>query len=188
MENMAKFQDEESTDEPSQIGTDVRGEALDRSIERSREFLLSCQDEEGYWVDELEANVTISAELIFFMHFTDQLDSVKQDQIVKYILHLQREDGSWPLFYGGLCDINSTVEAYMALKMAGLPADQEEMVRARQAIFANGGIKKTRVFTKMFLAMFGQVSWDDCPAVPAEIILLPNWTFITTKRINLHGC
>ena len=61
MENMAKFQDEESTDEPSQIGTDVRGEALDRSIVRSREFLLSCQDEEGYWVDELEANVTISA-------------------------------------------------------------------------------------------------------------------------------
>ena len=175
MENMAKFQDEESVDEPSQTGTDVRGEALDRSIERSREFLLSCQDEEGYWVDELEANVTISAELIFFMHFTDRLDPVKQDRIVKYILHLQREDGSWPLFYGGLCDINSTVEAYMALKMAGLPADQEEMVRARQAIFANGGIQKTRVFTKMFLAMFGQVSWDDCPAVPVEIILLPNW-------------
>ena len=184
MENMAKFQDEESTDEPSQTGTDVRGEALDRSIERSREFLLSCQDEEGYWVDELEANVTISAELIFFMHFTDRLDSVKQDQIVKYILHLQREDGSWPLFYGGLCDINSTVEAYMALKMAGLPADQEEMVRARQAIFANGGIKKTRVFTKMFLAMFGQVSWDDCPAVPVEIILFPHGFFFNIYEIS----
>lgn len=184
MENTAKFQDEESTDEPSQTGTDVRGEALDRSIERSREFLLSCQDEEGYWVDELEANVTISAELIFFMHFTDRLDSVKQDQIVKYILHLQREDGSWPLFYGGLCDINSTVEAYMALKMAGLPADQEEMVRARQAIFANGGIKKTRVFTKMFLAMFGQVSWDDCPAVPVEIILFPHGFFFNIYEIS----
>ena len=184
MENMAKFQDEESVDEPSQTGTDVRGEALDRSIERSREFLLSCQDEEGYWVDELEANVTISAELIFFMHFTDRLDPVKQDRIVKYILHLQREDGSWPLFYGGLCDINSTVEAYMALKMAGLPADQEEMVRARQAIFANGGIQKTRVFTKMFLAMFGQVSWDDCPAVPVEIILFPHGFFFNIYEIS----
>ena len=184
MEDMAKFQDEESTDEPPQTGTDVRGEALDRSIERSREFLLSCQDEEGYWVDELEANVTISAELIFFMHFTDRLDPVKQDQIVKYLLHLQREDGSWSLFYGGLCDINSTVEAYMALKMAGLPADQEEMVRARQAIFANGGIKKTRVFTKMFLAMFGQVSWDDCPAVPVEIILFPHGFFFNIYEIS----
>ena len=89
MENMAKPQDEIPAQEPSQIGMDVRGEVLDRSIERSREFLLSCQDEEGYWVDELEANVTISAELIFFMHFTDRLDPVKQDQIVKYLLHLQ---------------------------------------------------------------------------------------------------
>ena len=161
--------------ESPQLGEGVKGEALDQSIESSQDYLLSVQNGEGYWVDELEANVTISAEYIFFMHFTGRLDPVKQDKVVNYLLHKQREDGSWPLFYGGLCDINSTVESYMALKMAGLPADREEMVRARQAIFANGGIKKTRVFTKMFLAMFGQLSWDDCPAVPVEIILFPNW-------------
>ena len=172
MENIDKLQ---QFVEPSNTSLNFKEEALDQSIERSRNFLLSIQNGEGYWVDELEANVTISAEYIFFMHFTDRLDLVKQDKVVKYLLHQQREDGSWPLFYGGLCDINSTVESYMALKMAGLPAEQEEMVRARQAIFSNGGIKNTRVFTKMFLAMFGQVSWDDCPAVPAEIILLPNW-------------
>jgi squalene-hopene/tetraprenyl-beta-curcumene cyclase len=183
MENMAKTEGLDSGG-PSKTKIDVRDEALDGSIERSREFLLSCQNEEGYWVDELEGNVTISAELIFFMHFTDRLDPVKQDQIVKYLLHLQREDGTWPLFYGGLCDINSTVEAYMAMKMAGLPADREEMVRARQAIFANGGIKKTRVFTKMFLAMFGQLSWDDCPAVPVEIILLPNNFYFNIYEIS----
>jgi squalene-hopene/tetraprenyl-beta-curcumene cyclase len=171
MENMEKLQGIESP----QSGVGVNGEALDQSIESSRDYLLSIQNGEGYWVDELEANVTISAEYIFFMHFTGRLDPVKQDQVVKYLLHQQREDGSWSLFYGGLCDINSTVESYMALKMAGLPADRKEMVRARQAVFANGGIKKTRVFTKMFLAMFGQLSWDECPAVPVEIILFPNW-------------
>ena len=161
--------------ESPQPGEGIKGEALDQSIESSQDYLLSVQNGEGYWVDELEANVTISAEYVFFMHFTGRLDPVKQDKVVNYLLHKQREDGSWPLFYGGLCDINSTVESYMALKMAGLPADREEMVRARQAVFANGGIKKTRVFTKMFLAMFGQLSWDDCPAVPVEIILFPNW-------------
>jgi squalene-hopene/tetraprenyl-beta-curcumene cyclase len=171
MENMAKSQDKESP----QSGEGIKREALDQSIESSQNYLLSVQNGEGYWVDELEANVTISAEYIFFMHFTGRLDPVKQDKVVNYLLYQQREDGSWPLFYGGLCDINSTVESYMALKMAGLPADREEMVRARQAIFTNGGIKKTRVFTKMFLAMFGQLSWDDCPAVPVEIILFPNW-------------
>ena len=171
MENIEKPQGVES----AQLGEGVKGEALNQSIESSQDYLLSVQNGEGYWVDELEANVTISAEYIFFMHFTGRLDPVKQDKVVNYLLHKQREDGSWPLFYGGLCDINSTVESYMALKMAGLPADREEVVRARQAIFANGGIKKTRVFTKMFLAMFGQLSWDDCPAVPVEIILFPNW-------------
>ena len=172
MENMII---EQQNAEASNTAGDVAKNELDRSIERSREFLLSRQTEEGYWVDELEANVTISAEYIFFMHFTDRLDLAKQEKVVKYLLHQQREDGSWPLFHGGLCDINSTVESYMALKMAGLPADREEMVRARQAIFANGGIKNTRVFTKIFLAMFGQISWDVCPAVPVELILFPNW-------------
>ena len=184
MENIVKQDEVNSAGEASKVEVNVNGETLNRAIERSREFLLSRQHKDGYWVDELEANVTISAELIFFMHFTDRLDLVKQDQIVKYLLDLQREDGSWALFYDGLCDINSTVEAYMALKMAGLPADRDEMVRARKAIFANGGIKKTRVFTKMFLAMFGQVSWDDCPAVPVEIILLPNSFYFNIYEIS----
>ena len=126
---------------------------LNRSIERSRNYLLSRQHKKGYWVDELEANVTISAEMIFFMHFTDRLDTDRQQKIVNYLIYMQREDGSWPLFHGGLCDINSTVESYMALKIAGVPADQEAMVRARNAIHKNGGIKKTRVFTKIRFCM-----------------------------------
>ena len=142
MENIDKPQHcvDSSNTRPS-----LKEKTLDQSIERSRNFLLSIQNEDGYWVDELESNVTISAEFIFFMHFTGRLDSLKQEKIVKYLLRQQRDDGSWSLFYGGLCDINSTVESYMALKMAGLPADQEEMVQARQAIFSNGGIKNTRV-------------------------------------------
>ena len=157
---------------------------LNRSIEQSRNYLLSRQHEQGYWVDELEANVTISAELIFFMHFTDRLDTERQKKIVNYLLYMQRDDGSWPLFHGGLCDINSTVESYMALKMAGISADHEAMVRARNAIHKNGGIKNTRVFTKIFLAMFGQISWDVCPAIPMEIILLPNSFYFNIYEIS----
>jgi squalene-hopene/tetraprenyl-beta-curcumene cyclase len=148
---------------------------LDSAIHKSHDFLLSQQTEEGYWVDELESNATISAELIFFMHFTKTVDLKKQKKITNYLIYKQREDGSWPLYFGGPCDINSTVESYMALKIAGIPVDQPEMIRAREAIFKNGGIKVTRVFTKIFLAMFGQISWEVCPAIPVEIILLNKW-------------
>ena len=147
---------------------------LDSAIHKSHDFLLSRQTEEGYWVDELESNATITAELIFFMYFTETVDFEKQKKITTYLLHTQREDGSWPLYFGGPCDINSTVESYMALKLAEIPESRPEMIRAREAIFANGGIKSTRVFTKIFLAMFGQISWEVCPAVPVEIILLKN--------------
>ena len=147
---------------------------LDSAIHKSRDFLLSRQTEEGYWVDELESNATITAELIFFMYFSGTVDLEKQKKITTYLLHTQREDGSWPLYFGGPCDINSTVESYMALKLAEISGSRPEMIRAREAIFANGGIKSTRVFTKIFLAMFGQISWEVCPAVPVEIILLKN--------------
>ena len=148
---------------------------LDSAINKSRDFLLSRQTKDGYWVDELESNATITAELIFFMHFTETVDLEKQKKLTNYLLHKQREDGSWPLYFGGPCDINSTVESYMAIKLSGIPEDLPEMIRAREAIFANGGIKGTRVFTKIFLAMFGQISWEVCPAVPVEIILLKKW-------------
>ncbi|MBT3515800.1 MAG: squalene--hopene cyclase [Nitrospina sp.] len=150
-------------------------ERLDFAINKSRDFLLSRQTEDGYWVDELESNATITAELIFFMHFTKTVDLVKQKKLINYLLHKQRKDGSWPLYFGGPCDINSTVESYMALKLSGVPEDLPEMIRAREAIFANGGIKGTRVFTKIFLAMFGQIPWEVCPAIPVEIILLKKW-------------
>ena len=147
---------------------------LEKSIEASRNYFLSQQYPEGYWVEKLESNATITAEYIFFMHFMGRLDPVKIEKCANYLLHKQREDGSWPLYYGGPCDINSTVESYLALKMAGISADREEMVKAREVIFANGGIPKTRVFTKIFLAMLGQCSWDVTPAVPVEIVLFPN--------------
>ena len=136
---------------------------LDQAILNSQDYLLSRQEEEGYWVDELESNATITAELIFFMHFTERVDQEKQEKLANYLLEIQRDDGSWPLYYGGPCDINSTVECYLALKMAGLSADRPELKKARAAILDNGGIQKTRVFTKIFLAMLGQISWDPIP-------------------------
>jgi len=158
--------------------------ALDRGIERSREYLLSRQSSGGFWVDELESNATITAELIFFMHMTGRVDAEKQEKFANYLLRTQRQDGSWTLYYDGPCDINSTVECYMALKMAGFSPDHPALVKARSAVLANGGIKKTRVFTKIFLAMFGQISWDVPPAVPVEVVLLPNGCWMNIYEIS----
>ncbi|MEK6559251.1 MAG: squalene--hopene cyclase, partial [Planctomycetota bacterium] len=52
-------------------------------------------------------------------------------------------------------------------------ADEPFMQKARQCILDMGGIMKANCFTKIYLAMFGQVDWQAVPAVPAEMILFP---------------
>ena len=47
--------------------------------------------------------------------------------------------------------------------------------RAADWIRAAGGIPATRVFTRIWLALFGEWSWDDLPVMPPELIYLPAW-------------
>ena len=157
---------------------------LNTAIDRSCDYLLSIQDREGFWVAELESNATITAEYIFFMHFMDIPDPVRIEKCVQYLLQRQQADGGWNLFYGASSNISTTVEAYMALKMAGIAPDRPEMARARECIFSLGGIRATRVFTKIFLAMLGQISWDVVPAMPVEIILLPTWFYFNIYEMS----
>ena len=157
---------------------------LEEAIRKSSEYLLSQQDEEGFWIAELEANATVTAELVMIMRMMGVDDPAKRQKCVNYLFHYQQEDGSWPMFYGAEGDVSVTVEAYMALKMAGVPADRPEMAKAREFIFSHGGIRATRIFTKMFLALFGQISWDDLPAMPVEINLLPNWFYFNIYELS----
>ena len=66
-------------------------------------------------------------------------------------------------------DLSTTVESYVALKMAGVDAGDE----TRAYIQREGGIPNARVFTKCFLALLDAWAWQDIPTVPVELILLP---------------
>ena len=92
-----------------------------------------------------------------------------------YILREQREDGTWPIYFGGPSDVNATIEAYFALKLAGVPADDPRMRRARDWVLSVGGVPKARVFTKIWLALFGQWDWRGVPVLPPELMFLPHW-------------
>jgi squalene-hopene/tetraprenyl-beta-curcumene cyclase len=146
---------------------------LDAAIDRSKDYLLSLQHPDGYWVAELESNATMIAEYVFFMHFMAIWSPERVAKCKKTLLKTQQSDGGWPLYYGEASDISTTVECYVALRMAGMDINAPEMVLALKCIFTRGGVRKARVFTKIFLAMLGQCSWDDIPAMPVEIILLP---------------
>ena len=146
---------------------------LDETIDRGAAALLAMQDSDGFWWAELESNVTMAAEHLLLEHFLGIGDASRWAQLCRHLLKRQQADGSWPVYFGGPGDLSITIEAYFALKLAGLAPDRPEMVRARSFVRASGGIAKARIFTKVWLALFGQFEWDALPAMPPEAMLLP---------------
>ncbi|MCL4504198.1 MAG: squalene--hopene cyclase [Deltaproteobacteria bacterium] len=144
-------------------------------MRRAQAAMLSMQHPEGYWWAELESNVTITAEYIMLHRFLG-LDESKVPQMAADILHRQLPNGGWSIWFGDGGELSTSVEAYFALKIAGISPGDPRMIKAREFILARGGALKTRVFTRIFLALFGQVSWDGIPLLPVEFMLLPSWT------------
>ncbi|UFS71357.1 squalene--hopene cyclase [Geomonas sp. RF6] len=157
---------------------------LDRAIEGTRDFFFREQLPKGYWWAELESNVTITAEYVMLHHFMGMVDHAKERKMAKYLLNKQTEEGYWCIYYGGPGDLSTTIEAYFALKLAGYPAEHPAMVKARAFILEQGGIIKARVFTKIFLALFGEFAWFGVPSMPVELILLPNWAYFNMYELS----
>ena len=153
----------------------VQGSTLDRAIAAARAALAALQGRQGYWVFELEADCTIPAEYILMLRFLGESEPVLEKKLATYLRARQAAHGGWPLYHGGDLDISCTVKAYYALKLAGDDIHAPHMVRARQAILARGGAARANVFTRIALALFGQVPWRAVPYIPVEIMLLPRW-------------
>ena len=151
-------------------------DSLDDAIAAATRALLARQKSDGHWVFELEADATIPAEYILLAHYTgDPLDRVLESKLCAYLRRIQNPDGGWPLFYRGDTDISATVKAYYALKLSGESIDAPHMRLARERVLERGGAAMTNVFTRIELALFGQVPWRAVPAMPIEIMHLPRW-------------
>ncbi len=150
-------------------------ERLHKSVEAAQRWLLEDQHPEGFWWGELESNTSITSEYLLLTHHLGIGDPERWAEIAAYLRGKQSAEGYWSQYYEGPGDISTTIETYFALKLAGEDPDAPHMVRAREWILAQGGIAKARVFTKLWLALFGQYDWDRLPVMPAWINLLPTW-------------
>jgi squalene-hopene/tetraprenyl-beta-curcumene cyclase len=143
--------------------------ALDQGVERAAERLLSLQHPDGWWKGELESNATMIAEHLFLLHFLRLRDPETDRLLANELLARRREDGTWSIWFEGPPDLSVTVEAYAALKLTGVDAGDA----TRDFIRRSGGVARTRIFTRAFLALIGQWPWRRLPHVPVELILLP---------------
>src|SRR5438067_9916832 len=173
-----------NTKEVAMLRRRVDATRLDEAIAQASESLVALQHPDGHWVFELEADVTIPSEFILLQHYFGRVEPELQARIAKYIRATQGADGGWPLFHGGALDISASVKAYFALKAAGDPVDAPHMARARAAILAGGGARRCNVFTRILLALFGEVPWRAVPVMPVEIMLLPSWSPFHIAKVS----
>jgi squalene-hopene/tetraprenyl-beta-curcumene cyclase len=145
------------------------------ALDAACRHLLDLQSPEGWWKGELQTNVTMDAEDLLLREFLGVRDPGETAEAATWIRSEQREDGTWANFHGGPADLSTTVEAYTALRLAGDPPEAAHMRAAAAFVRRAGGIEASRVFTRIWLAMFGQWSWDDLPVLPPELMYLPPW-------------
>ncbi len=164
-----------------------RGAPADRvggAIERARRWLLEAQHAGGYWEGELEGDSILESEYILLLAFLGRQESGEARQAARYLLRQQLPDGGWSIYPGGDVDVSASVKGYFALKLTGHAASSPEMQRARRAILAHGGADAVNSFTRFYLALLGQISYEQCPAVPAEFLLLPDWFPVNLYSIS----
>ncbi|MFE9256655.1 squalene--hopene cyclase [Streptomyces sp. NPDC006879] len=154
--------------------TDVDARAA-LAAQRAIDHLLARQDVAGWWKGDLETNVTMDAEDLLLRQFLGIRDADTTHAAALFIRGEQDPAGTWSTFHGGPADLSATIEAYVALRLAGDEADAPHMARASAWIRAEGGIAAARVFTRIWLALFGWWKWDDLPQLPPELIFLPKW-------------
>ncbi|MDA0797991.1 MAG: squalene--hopene cyclase [Chloroflexi bacterium] len=145
------------------------------ALSRVRDYFLRTQHPDGYWWGELESNPTMEAEYVMLTRFLGSDEGERILRVAEDIRRRQSPDGSWRMYYGAPGDLSTTIECYFALKLAGTSPDEPAMIRARDFILAKGGIPKARIFTKIWLALFGQWDWRGTPAMPPELMLVPTW-------------
>ena len=78
----------------------LSGNGLDHAIAASHEYFEREQHEAGYWHRPLEANATMDAQYIYFMHFMGRVDAERQERVAKHLLATQASDGNWSLYAG----------------------------------------------------------------------------------------
>jgi squalene-hopene/tetraprenyl-beta-curcumene cyclase len=138
-------------------------------------YLRGLQAPAGWWKGELATNVTMDAEDLLLREFLGIRGEQETAEAARWIRSQQRDDGSWATFEGGPGELSTTVEAWVALRLAGDPVDAPHLRRAQRWVLDHGGLESTRVFTRIWLALFGLWRWEDLPELPPELIFLPRW-------------
>jgi len=157
--------------EPGALGIDRP--RLEGAIDAATQRLIAFRDPKGYWCAELEANVGLDAQWIMVRRWLGIAPGEKEARLVRRLQTAQQADGGWALDHGARSDLSISIQAYFAGKLTGHGPGEPWMARAREFIRKAGGVERSSVINRIYLALLGEYPWEGIPAMPAWVMLLP---------------
>src|ERR1039458_5785675 len=148
---------------------------LETAVLRAQENLLHLQKPEGYWNGELMVDSTLVSDMVAYHHWNGKIDRDWQRKAVNHIFSMQLPDGGWNIYHGGPSEVNATIKAYLALKLAGVPVKDPRLLKAREVALHFGGVPRMNTFSKLYLALIGLFPWEYVPTIPCEVLLIGKW-------------
>ena len=185
-ESQAEFQDREAAGSRHSLRHSPAHRVVNvaASLQAGLDSLRKCQHPDGYWVGELEADSSLEADTILLDYFLGTVDPERVRKLAQSIRNEQGAEGGWSMYPGGSPNINVTVKAYFALRLAGYPEREPALEKARQVALQLGGVEATNSFTRICLCFLDQYDWKAVPALPPELLLLPNFSYINIYEVS----
>jgi len=131
-------------------------------IRRAAASLINRQNREGFWWADLRADTTLESDYILMeLWLHPPVDGVwnpptrpKIERAVAAILARQLEDGGFNIYRKGPAEVNASIKAYFALKVAGVAASDPRMLRLRDRILELGGLQAANSYVRINLSLF----------------------------------
>ena len=158
---------------------------LDAALQRGIEALLAQQDPKGFWVHELEADATITVRIPPAAPLAGERRHRPGGQggpspavpaaPRRRLAHLRERAGQYQCHGQGLLRLEDG---------RATPRRTPRLVRACRCVRDLGGITEVNIFTRILLALFGELDWKGVPCMPVEIMLLPRWFYFNLYEIS----
>jgi squalene/oxidosqualene cyclase-like protein len=157
-------------------------------IDRGVAYLAAFQSESGSLRKEYDGPLFLLPGYVFARYATrTPIRDERREKFVAHIRGAQNPDGGIPLHYEGKSFLFTTVLNYVALRLLGVPRDDEAAARSLDWIQGQGGALGIPSWGKHWLALLRLYEWEGVNPLPPELWLLPRWFPTHPRRLWCHA-
>jgi squalene-hopene/tetraprenyl-beta-curcumene cyclase len=147
---------------------------VDGALERLRGYLLRSQQPDGTWAGPVETDPRATA---FYLNTVWKLGQHHDDatrEMERYLWSEQLECGAWQAWPGGGPDMDVTAVCTLTLENAATERGRQARSLGQRWLSAQP-LPEVDSFWKGFLALNGDLDWEDLPYLSPRLVSNPDW-------------